>query len=85
MPSTASSIQAKNGRIQNEAVLYPCTAESLQDSRVMWATLTPRGTMRHYLEDHTYETINTEQLHKHTCPVNKYKRDFEHEKKSVLQ
>ncbi|XP_014238741.1 uncharacterized protein LOC106660322 [Trichogramma pretiosum] len=29
----------------------------LHDPRVMWATLTPRGTTRHYLEEHTYETI----------------------------
>ncbi|XP_008211279.1 uncharacterized protein LOC100679656 isoform X3 [Nasonia vitripennis] len=45
-------------RLQNEAVLYPCgQQDSLQDSRVMWAKLTPRGTTRHYLEEHTYETI----------------------------
>lgn len=55
----ATISQPKNNRIQSEAVLYPCTADSLQDSRIMWATLTPRGTTRHYLEDHTYETVGS--------------------------
>lgn len=54
----------KCGRIENETILYPCAAETLQDGRVMWATLTPRGTTRHYLEDHTYETINNANYHK---------------------
>ncbi|XP_014212417.1 uncharacterized protein LOC106642227 [Copidosoma floridanum] len=48
-------------RLQSEAVLYPCAHhqqhDALSDSRVMWATLTPRGTTRHYVEEHTYETI----------------------------
>ncbi|CAD1472902.1 unnamed protein product, partial [Heterotrigona itama] len=67
IPNATSSIQAKNGRIQNEAVLYPCAADTMQDSRVMWATLTPRGTTRHYLEEHTYETIGGGQFHKRAC------------------
>ncbi|KAK9304338.1 hypothetical protein QLX08_004314 [Tetragonisca angustula] len=67
IPNATSSIQAKNGRIQNEAVLYPCAADTMQDSRVMWATLTPRGTTRHYLEEHTYETIGSGQFHKRAC------------------
>ncbi|XP_020278420.1 uncharacterized protein LOC109852047 isoform X3 [Pseudomyrmex gracilis] len=67
MPNTASGIQTKNGRLQNEAVLYPCAADTMQDSRVMWATLTPRGTTRHYLEEHTYETIGGGQFHKRAC------------------
>ncbi|EZA49703.1 hypothetical protein X777_11789, partial [Ooceraea biroi] len=67
MPNSASSMQTKNGRLQNEAVLYPCTADTMQDSRVMWATLTPRGTTRHYLEEHTYETVGSGQFHKRTC------------------
>lgn len=57
VPTTTSGMQTKAGRLQNEAVLYPCTTETMQDSRVMWATLTPRGTTRHFLEEHTYETI----------------------------
>ncbi|XP_017885766.1 uncharacterized protein LOC108628390 isoform X2 [Ceratina calcarata] len=52
VPCAGAAIQTKN-----EAVRYPCAADSLQDSRVMWAALTPRGTTRHYLEEHTYETI----------------------------
>ncbi|KAK2587391.1 hypothetical protein KPH14_003106 [Odynerus spinipes] len=67
MPNAATGMQTKNGRIQNEAVLYPCTTDTLQDSRVMWATLTPRGTTRHYLEEHTYETIGGGQFHKRAC------------------
>ncbi|XP_031774244.1 uncharacterized protein LOC100867782 isoform X2 [Apis florea] len=67
IPNATSGIQAKNGRIQNEAVLYPCGADTMQDSRVMWATLTPRGTTRHYLEEHTYETIGGGQFHKRAC------------------
>lgn len=67
MPNAASSMQTKNGRLQNEAVLYPCAADTMQDSRVMWATLTPRGTTRHYLEEHTYETIGGGQFHKRAC------------------
>ncbi|XP_012280227.1 uncharacterized protein LOC105699658 [Orussus abietinus] len=66
IPGTKSGLQSKSGRIQNEAVLYPCTTDAMQDSRVMWATLTPRGTTRHYLE-HTYETINNGQFHKRAC------------------
>lgn len=57
VPTATSGMQTKAGRLQNEAVLYPCTTETMQDSRVMWATLTPRGTTRHFLEEHTYETI----------------------------
>ena len=65
MPGTNSCTESKSPRIhQNEAVLYPCAAaptgihpDNIQDSRLMWATLTPRGTTRHYLEEHTYETI----------------------------
>ncbi|KAF7990599.1 hypothetical protein HCN44_000404 [Aphidius gifuensis] len=69
LPATTIS-QPKNNRIQSEAVLYPCTADSLQDSRIMWATLTPRGTTRHYLEDHTYETIgNNVMTPKRTYPA----------------
>ncbi|XP_033332995.1 uncharacterized protein LOC117224291 isoform X3 [Megalopta genalis] len=67
MPNAASGVQTKNGRIQNEAVLYPCATDTIQDSRVMWATLTPRGTTRHYLEEHTYETIGGGQFHKRAC------------------
>ncbi|KZC11869.1 hypothetical protein WN55_03901, partial [Dufourea novaeangliae] len=67
MPNASSGAQTKNGRIQNEAVLYPCTTDAMQDSRVMWATLTPRGTTRHYLEEHTYETIDSGQFHKRAC------------------
>lgn len=67
MPNAASGMQTKNGRLQNEAVLYPCAADTMQDSRVMWATLTPRGTTRHYLEEHTYETIGGGQFHKRAC------------------
>ncbi|XP_012139665.1 uncharacterized protein LOC100878279 isoform X1 [Megachile rotundata] len=67
IPNVTSGIQTKMGRIQNEAVLYPCTTDAMQDSRVMWATLTPRGTTRHYLEEHTYETIGAGQFHKRTC------------------
>ncbi|XP_016912134.2 uncharacterized protein LOC107997801 isoform X1 [Apis cerana] len=67
IPNATSGIQAKNGRIQNEAVLYPCGTDTMQDSRVMWATLTPRGTTRHYLEEHTYETIGGGQFHKRAC------------------
>lgn len=67
IPNATSGIQAKNGRIQNEAVLYPCGTYTMQDSRVMWATLTPRGTTRHYLEEHTYETIGGGQFHKRAC------------------
>ncbi|XP_066594421.1 uncharacterized protein [Prorops nasuta] len=67
MPGTNNGVQSKNVRVQNEAVLYPCTNDSMQDSRVMWATLTPRGTTRHYLEEHTYETIGTGQFHKRSC------------------
>ncbi|XP_017754514.1 PREDICTED: uncharacterized protein LOC108546775 [Eufriesea mexicana] len=67
IPNATSGIQTKNGRIQNEAVLYPCAADTIQDSRVMWATLTPRGTTRHYLEEHTYETIGGGQFHKRAC------------------
>lgn len=53
--AAGTGIQAKN-----EAVRYPCAADSLQDSRVMWAALTPRGTTRHYLQDeHAYETIGS--------------------------
>ncbi|XP_015592486.1 uncharacterized protein LOC107266482 [Cephus cinctus] len=69
MPATASNMQAKSGRIQSEAVLYPCAADAMQDSRVMWATLTPRGTTRHYLEEHTYETIGNGQFHKRAATV----------------
>ena len=65
-PSSTSGMQTKAGRLQNEAVLYPCATEALQDSRVMWATLTPRGTTRHYLEEHTYETIGNAPFHKRT-------------------
>ncbi|XP_017788596.1 PREDICTED: uncharacterized protein LOC108571129 isoform X3 [Habropoda laboriosa] len=43
------------------------SADTMQDSRVMWATLTPRGTTRHYLEEHTYETIGGGQFHKRAC------------------
>ncbi|KAL0121249.1 hypothetical protein PUN28_008728 [Cardiocondyla obscurior] len=67
MPNTASGMQTKNGRLQNEAVLYPCATDTMQDSRVMWATLTPRGTTRHYLEEHTYETIGGGQFPKRSC------------------
>lgn len=67
MPNTGSGIQTKDGRVQNETILYPCVADSMQDSRVMWATLTPRGTTRHYLEEHTYETIGGGQFHKRAC------------------
>ncbi|KAF7398563.1 hypothetical protein HZH66_006460 [Vespula vulgaris] len=67
MPNATTGMQTKNGRIQNEAVLYPCAADTMQDSRVMWATLTPRGTTRHYLEEHTYETIGGGQFHKRAC------------------
>lgn len=66
IPVATSTVQAKIGRIPNEAVLYPCTTDTLQDSRVMWATLTPRGTTRHYLEDHHYETINNSRFQKLT-------------------
>ncbi|XP_046470408.1 uncharacterized protein [Neodiprion pinetum] len=66
IPVATSTVQAKLGRIPNEAVLYPCAADTLQDSRVMWATLTPRGTTRHYLEDHHYETINNTRFPKRT-------------------
>ncbi|CAL7948793.1 unnamed protein product [Xylocopa violacea] len=67
IPNTTPGTQTKNGRIQNEAVRYPCAADTTQDSRVMWAALTPRGTTRHYLEEHTYETIGGGQFHKRAC------------------
>ncbi|XP_076750142.1 uncharacterized protein LOC143422998 isoform X2 [Xylocopa sonorina] len=67
IPNTTPGAQTKNGRIQNEAVRYPCAADTTQDSRVMWAALTPRGTTRHYLEEHTYETIGGGQFHKRAC------------------
>ncbi|XP_043279514.1 uncharacterized protein [Venturia canescens] len=60
-----SCTESKNGRMQSETILYPCAVDNIQDSRLMWATLTPRGTMRHYLEEHTYETIANGSSHKH--------------------
>ncbi|XP_063973382.1 uncharacterized protein LOC135160599 isoform X2 [Diachasmimorpha longicaudata] len=68
MPAAAIT-QPKSARIQNETVLYPCTADGMQDSRIMWATLTPRGTTRHYLEDHTYETVGNGMTPKRTYPT----------------
>lgn len=64
IPAPTSCTESKTIRMHNEAVLYPCATDNIQDSRVMWATLTPRGTTRHYLEEHTYETIGNGSTHK---------------------
>ncbi|XP_011498639.1 PREDICTED: uncharacterized protein LOC105362837 [Ceratosolen solmsi marchali] len=74
--TSASQCRKPVARLQPEAVLYPCPGQQdpLQDSRLMWATLTPRGTTRHYLEEHTYESVEQQEHLEQQQPQQQHQR-----------